>query len=295
MNVLVLHGPNVNLLGTRPGDETHWSLAALDAAIRRRAKELGAEITVLQTNHEGALIDAVHGARGWAHGIVLNPGALAHYSYALRDAIAAVKIPTVEVHLGDLSRREEWRRKSVLVDVCLSQIAGKGYDSYLSALDALAERERTTRPSKRGKTLGRAADARSEAEARPAPAKTIGRKLVKGAAVGAAAAAAVATARGKTIGGAPKTASSKARMTPGAITRAAVRTKLAERLGGALTPQALASWARAQWLELQKGAPVESGQRETLEDILQQLTVSAHPRSSLKDDDLIELMAQLDD
>lgn len=148
MNVLVIHGPNLNLLGERePSVYGHTTLAALDAMLVERAHALGAELRVFQSNHEGALIDRIHGERGWADGIVINPGALGHYSYALRDALAAVRKPTVEVHLSDVKNREPWRRISVIEDVCLTQISGKGVQSYVEGLEAVVAKLRGLSPA----------------------------------------------------------------------------------------------------------------------------------------------------
>src|SRR5690348_6175665 len=130
MNVLVLHGPNLNLLGERPGDPPGQGLADLDRAIRRRAAELGATVRTLQSNHEGALVDALHEERHWMDGVIINPAALGATSYSLRDALAAVSKPAFEVHLMDTRHGESWRRKSVLKDVCVGRIVGKGVQSY---------------------------------------------------------------------------------------------------------------------------------------------------------------------
>jgi 3-dehydroquinate dehydratase-2 len=136
--VLVLNGPNLNLLGER---EPHlYGSATLDAImeqVRQHAATRQIEIEHLQSNHEGALIDALHQARGRMHGVILNAGALTHTSYALRDAIAALQIPTVEVHLTNIYAREEFRRHSVIAPVCVGQISGFGAFSYLLAVDAL--------------------------------------------------------------------------------------------------------------------------------------------------------------
>ncbi len=138
MNVLVIHGPNLNLLGTRePEVYGRTTLADVDAGIAREASELGASVHCVQHNSEGAIVDELHAARGAYDGIVINPGAFTHYAYAIRDAIAAIGVPTVEVHLTNTQAREPFRAHSVVAAVCRGTIAGFGPDSYILALRAL--------------------------------------------------------------------------------------------------------------------------------------------------------------
>jgi 3-dehydroquinate dehydratase-2 len=140
MNILVLHGPNLNLLGERePELYGTLTLAQLDAQLADRARALGAELRCFQSNHEGALIDRLHAERTWMQGLIINPGALTHYSYALRDAVAAVRTRAYEVHLSDIHAREPWRRVSVIAEVCEGQVVGKGAGSYLEALERLCQ------------------------------------------------------------------------------------------------------------------------------------------------------------
>ena len=136
--ILVLHGPNLNLLGQREtGVYGRVTLGEIDAAIGQHAAQRGVRVECRQSNHEGTLVDAIHGAGAQGFdAIVMNPGAFTHYSYALRDAIAAVPLPVVEVHLSNLYARESFRHHSVTAPACRGQISGFGPHSYLLGLDA---------------------------------------------------------------------------------------------------------------------------------------------------------------
>ncbi len=140
MKVLLLNGPNLNLLGTRqPEVYGRSTLADIEAAFRDRARQLGVEVDCRQSNHEGELLDWLHEARSTCAGVVLNAGAFTHTSVALRDAISAIGIPVVEVHLSNIHAREEFRHHSVIAAVCRGQIAGFGVTSYLLGLEALVK------------------------------------------------------------------------------------------------------------------------------------------------------------
>lgn len=138
LSILVLHGPNLNLLGTRePGVYGSLTLAEINRLLESKASELEAEMLSVQSNHEGVLVDAIHGALGKHQGIVINAGAYTHTSVALRDAIAAVNLPTVEVHLSNIYRREDFRHHSYIAPVVIGQISGFGPQSYVLGLQAL--------------------------------------------------------------------------------------------------------------------------------------------------------------
>ena len=140
MRVLILHGPNLNLLGERePEVYGTQTLAAVNGVIVAAAKELGLDVRFEQYNSEGAMIDALHRARKTDQGVVLNPAAYAHYSYAIRDAIASIGIPTIEVHLSNIAARESFRRTSVTAAACRGLISGFGAAGYVHALRALSQ------------------------------------------------------------------------------------------------------------------------------------------------------------
>ena len=138
--ILLLHGPNLNLLGTRePSIYGALTLADINQRVVEAAGPLEAEVRPFQSNHEGALIDAIHDARTWADGVVINPGAYGHYSYALRDALTSVNLPAVEVHLSNIHAREAFRHELVIAPVVTGMICGLGWRGYVHAIEILVE------------------------------------------------------------------------------------------------------------------------------------------------------------
>jgi 3-dehydroquinate dehydratase-2 len=137
--ILVLHGPNLNLLGQRePEVYGEMSLSEINLRVESAGDELDLEVRAFQANGEGGLIDALHESRDWASGVLFNPGGYTHTSVALRDAVAAIEIPVIEVHLSNVYAREDFRHRSLISPVCAGKIAGFGWRSYLLGLQALA-------------------------------------------------------------------------------------------------------------------------------------------------------------
>ncbi len=146
--ILLINGPNLNLTGTRePKIYGSKSLSDICRELKAQAAELQMELDCFQSNHEGAIIDALHSACGVYDGIILNPGALCHYSYALRDAIAAIPVPTIEVHMSNIYSREDFRKTSVISDVCVGQITGFGATGYSLALQYICQSIQTVKRS----------------------------------------------------------------------------------------------------------------------------------------------------
>lgn len=139
---LIINGVNLNMLGVRePGIYGSSTLNDLEKAVAAKAAELGAEADFFQSNFEGEIVEKIHGALGVYDGIIINPGAFTHYSYAIRDALGSVKLPAIEVHISNIHKREEFRHTSVIVPECIGQICGLGFKGYILALEALADAE----------------------------------------------------------------------------------------------------------------------------------------------------------
>ena len=336
MNVLVLHGPTLQFLGHREDDPPGLTLAEVDRRLAEKARALGHVLRTVQSNHEGALVDALWEQRTWAEGVVLNPGPLAPGSHVLRAAVSASRMPVVEVLLAPAKGRAAAQRRSLLRDVCAAHVAGTGPEAYVEALERLS-RARSRAVAARTKTLGRAAEAsaavspaRTARSAAGVPAEPPARSPTKPSATEAP--APLAPARSKTIGrgegpargneGAGPARAARSSVAPPAapavangaktlgrvapppppgtrrpgagLTRAEVRARIADRLAGRLSPAGLATWARGEWVAVQRGAAVESGQRDQLEEVLQALFLAVQPRAALSDTQLVEWMAALE-
>ncbi len=271
--VLLLHGPNLNLL---------LDLPELDAKLEERAEELGIDLKTFQANSEGALVDALHAERTRISGVIVNAAKLAPSAEVLAEALSLVKRPAIEVVLDPAAKS-----RSALKGVVLKQVTGK--DAYAAALEALGSDLRAMQGRPTSTMLPHADNPQatvSDEETGRIDAekvkKSLGRKTV--------------SERGSSTTGAKKTigrADSGARpaVPDGALTRALVKEKIAERLSGKLSSGGLATWARSQWQSMQRGAPVESGQRDRIEDVLQTLLLTASSKAN--DHQLIELMTQL--
>jgi 3-dehydroquinate dehydratase-2 len=296
MNVLVLHGPTLQALGHRPGDAPGLTLAELDRRLLEKARALGHVLRTVQSNHEGALADALWEQRSWAEGVVLNPGPLALGSHVLRAAVAAATMPVVEVLLLPAKGRAGAQRRSVLKEVCAAQVAGSGAVAYLEALERLGRARSRAEAARTTKTLGRGPEPRSRAPQRTAPSSAAasapsGARRTVARALDSAPAAAPP---GKTLGRSMPPPPPGTRRPGAGLTRAEVRARIADRLAGRLSPAGLATWARGEWVALQRGAAVEAGQRDQLEDVLQALFLAVQPRAALSDTQLVEWMAALE-
>lgn len=275
--VLLLHGPNLNLL---------LDLPELDAMLEESAEKLGIELTTFQANSEGALIDALHAERTRISGVIVNAGRLAPTAEILAEAIELVKRPCIEVITdGSLKAR------SVLKRVVLKQTGGR--DAYPAALEAIAAEVRSNQLRPTGTMMPVAGPGMTVSDEITGEIhkddvgvkKTLGRKPPAGRGGGGGAESGTKKTLGRIDGTMKISADAQA------LSREIVRAKIGERLSGKLSPAGLATWARSQWQQMQRGAPVESGQRERLEDVLQTLLLTASSKAN--DHQLIELMTQL--
>jgi len=310
MNVLVLHGPTVSF---------RQNLGEVDRRLAERARALGHVLRTVQTHHEGTLVDTLWEQRDWAHGVLLNPGPLALGSHVLKEAVAAGKVPVVEVLTVGAKDPGGLRKKSLLREVCAARVSGDGAEAYLAGLERLLALGAGRKSLGRGATsaggapstvegsgAGRKATAPPRmpvAEPARAPAPPASTSAAAGAkTLGRRGAASPRPERAETSGSRPPAEQGKtlgqarpvSREAAGRLTRAEVRSRIADRLAGRMTPGALATWARSQWVALQQGTPVESGQRELLDEVLQALFLAVQPRGALGDDQLVEWMTALE-
>ncbi|MBX7115480.1 MAG: 3-dehydroquinate dehydratase [Myxococcaceae bacterium] len=274
--ILVLHGPNLN-----------WRqidgliLSALDDKLKAAAESMKAELKIVQSNHEGVLVDTLYAQRDWAMAAVICPTSLGLNCYSLLEAVKLFGKPVIEVVLDP-----RLSAGSLLKPVVERQFVGQGAEGYLQALRQLAGKSAKTLGTPSASGPGRAV--KSAEKPAEVASKTLGRRAAgveDKKAAGAKKTMGGSRDTGEGGGGAHQTQS---------ITRALVRQKIADRLSGKVSPAGLATWARTQWQLVQRGAPAESGQREKLEDALQTLLLSATPAAGVRDEHLIDLMAQLD-
>lgn len=277
--ILVLHGPNLNW---RQIDGL--TLSALDDKLKSAAENMKAELKIVQSNHEGALVDALYAQRDWAMAAVICPTSLGLTCHSLLEAVKLFGKPVIEVVLDP-----KLSAGALLKPVVERQFVGQGAEGYLQALRQLAGKSAKTLGVPSASAPTRAAKSTEKsAEAPPVPSKTLGRRAAPvedKKTVGGKKTMGGSRDTGEGGGGAHQTQS---------ITRALVRQKIADRLSGKVSPSGLATWARTQWQLVQRGAPAESGQREKLEEALQTLLLSATPTAGVRDEHLIDLMAQLD-
>lgn len=277
-SVLVLHGPNLSLLAEEQ----------IDPRLEERASELGVELVIAQANGEEGLLDALHEHRDEVDAVLVNPGVLAPFAFALAEGLSLVKLPSVEVLL------EPPRAPSALLGAVKAQVHDQKLDGYLRGLEALvpeghvvegAEEEESPAVP-RGKSIGRGRESAPVSDEPARPGKSIGRR-----AVAAPAQEAPATSRGKTIGRGDRDATpTPPERQTGVLTRAQVRERISQRLKGATTAEGLAQWARDSWTGLQRGASVETGAKDVIENVL--LTLMAGARAT--DAILVAQMAKLD-
>jgi 3-dehydroquinate dehydratase-2 len=280
--ILVLHGPNLNLL---------VDLEDIDGQLEKRGKQMNLEVKSFQANSEGTLVDALHAERTKLSGIIVNAARLAPNAVVLAEAIGLVGRPCIEV-LFDLRDA----KTSALKPAVTEQVIGKGVDGYLHALQVLSSSLHSLASRPTG-----AIEAAPPANGKPSATLTgdesetspVDQSKVKKALGRRNAETRTSTGSvKKTIGRVPAAMPSEETvMGTSSLSRAMVRDKIGERLSGRLTPAGLATWARGQWQQLQRGAPVEAGQRDRLEDVLQTLLLSASSKAN--DHQLIELMTQL--
>jgi len=320
-NILVLHGPNLNLLGTRKGDVPERTLEALDRQIRERALTLGLEVKIHQSNHEGGLLDALHSERKWAHGLLISPGALARTAFALAEAVAWLDLPALEIHLDEYRDEDGQRKRSALKSVVRGRVFGQGFDSYLVGLDRFVT----------GEWDGGKAKAKAKARAEAKTLKAVRKPSPDTADEGPAPRAATSALRTprtpdgkralgragraeksfaspradvkseKTLGPSPRGPKAEFEKSLGrkekaawvGLSRAQVRQWISDRLAGRVSPTEMAAWARARWLDVQGGSAVEGDARELFLDTLQTLMTAAAPKSKLTDEQLVELLARL--